>query len=54
MHPLSYESFNEIRKSLGGVLISLELLNKSEKIVFVEGDDDEDYLKRIFIITTSR
>lgn len=48
MHPLSYESFNEIRKSLGGVLISLELLNKSEKIVFVEGDDDEDYLKSIY------
>lgn len=48
MLPLPYESFNEIKKSLGGVLVSLELLNKAKKIVFVEGDDDESYLNDIY------
>lgn len=48
MLPLPYESFNEIKNSLGGVLVSLELLNKAEKIIFVEGCDDEDYLINIY------
>lgn len=49
MLPLPYESFNEIKKSLGGVLVSLELLNGATKIVFVEGEDDEVYLSDIYI-----
>lgn len=48
MLPLPYESFNEIKKSLGGVLVGLELLNKAKKIIFVEGDDDEAYLNDIY------
>ena len=40
-------SFDIIKNSLGGVILSLERLNQSENIVFVEGEDDEKYLKLI-------
>lgn len=40
-------SFDIIKNSLGGVIISLERLNNASQIVFVEGKDDEEYLKKL-------
>lgn len=40
-------SFDIIKNSLGGVILSLERLNNAKLIVFVEGKDDEKYLKKL-------
>lgn len=44
LNPIGPESFDIIRKSLGGVIISLENLNRAQHIAFVEGKDDAEYL----------
>lgn len=41
-------SFNIIKESLGGVILSLEKLSQAQHIAFVEGNDDEDYLKTLY------
>jgi len=41
-------SFNIIKESLGGVILSLEKLSQAQHIAFVEGNDDEDYLKALY------
>lgn len=47
LKPLSPSSFDIIKKSLGGVIMSLEQLNNAKHIVFVEGQDDAEYLKKL-------
>lgn len=39
--------FDIIKNYLGGVIISLERLNNAKLIAFVEGEDDEKYLKKL-------
>lgn len=41
------KSFDVIKRSLGGVIISLEKLNSARKIAFIEGEDDAEYLRAI-------
>ncbi len=44
LRPISSDSFDVIKNSLGGVIMSLERLNSAKHIVFVEGNDDAAYL----------
>jgi len=44
LDPISSDSFDIIKNSLGGVIISLERLNNAKHIVFVEGNDDAKYI----------
>lgn len=44
LNPVDPSGFDIIKNSLGGVIISLERLNSAKHIVFVEGDDDAQYL----------
>ncbi|WP_273429742.1 ATP-dependent endonuclease [Chitinibacter tainanensis] len=48
LKPVDSRNFDVIKKALGGVILSLERLNQSDKIVFIEGEDDADYLNNIF------
>lgn len=45
LEPIHQDGFDIIKKSLGGVILSLENLNQSKHIAFVEGSGDENYLK---------
>lgn len=48
---LEPENFDKIKKEMGGVILALDKLNYSDKICFVEGEDDITYfenLKTIF------
>jgi len=45
--PIEPQSFDTIKRALGGVILSLEHLNQAKHIVFVEGNDDAEYLKAI-------
>lgn len=42
---LDIENFDKIKKDLGGVIIALDKLNYADKVCFVEGDDDINYLE---------
>lgn len=42
---LDIENFDKIKKDLGGIIIALDNLNYANKICFVEGDDDIEYIK---------
>lgn len=44
LEPINPTGFDVIKNSLGGVILSLELLNQANHIAFVEGNDDADYL----------
>ncbi|EIK0772346.1 AAA family ATPase [Vibrio alginolyticus] len=46
--PIPSESFDIVKSALGGVVISLEKLNYSSHIAFVEGNDDAKYLTALF------
>lgn len=45
LNPIEANGFDIIKNSLGGVIMSLEKLNKAEHIAFVEGTDDAEYLQ---------
>lgn len=47
LEAINPNSFDIIKNSLGGVIISLERLNNASLVVFVEGEDDEEYLKKL-------
>lgn len=47
--PIESSSFDMIKNSLGGVIMSLEKLNTAKHIVFVEGNDDEEYLQKLYL-----
>src|SRR5699024_9971112 len=47
LEPLSADSFDVIKNSLGGVIMSLEQLNNAQHVVFVEGRDDAEYLRML-------
>lgn len=53
LDPLPQESFDNIKKALGGVILSLEHLNQAKNIVFVEGKDDAVYLEALIEKITS-
>ncbi|MFS1440864.1 AAA family ATPase [Vibrio sp. 10N.286.46.E10] len=42
------ESFDSIKRSLGGVILALESLHHAKHIAFVEGNDDAEYLKFLY------
>ncbi len=48
LKPINSDSFDIIKNSLGGVVMSLELLNQSKQIVFVEGNDDAEYISTLY------
>lgn len=48
LKPLNFDAFNRIKEELGGVLIPLELLSSAEYIIFVEGNDDQKYIEKIY------
>lgn len=48
LKPINSNSFDIIKNSLGGVVMSLELLNQSKQIVFVEGNDDAKYITTLY------
>lgn len=48
LKPINSDSFDIIKNSLGGVVMSLELLNQSKQIVFVEGNDDAKYISNLY------
>lgn len=48
LRPLNFDAFKRIKDELGGVLIPLELLSCAEYIVFVEGNDDQKYIEKIY------
>lgn len=41
------KGFDTIKKALGGVILSLDMLSRAKNIVFVEGKDDESYIKKL-------
>ena len=47
LEAINPNSFDIIKNSLGGVILSLERLNNAKLIAFVEGEDDEKYLKKL-------
>lgn len=44
LKPLLLKDFNLIKSDLGGVILQLEQLSNSQKLIFVEGNDDEKYI----------
>lgn len=48
LRPLNFDAFKRIKDELGGVLIPLELLSCAEYIIFVEGNDDQKYIEKIY------
>ncbi|WP_025566094.1 AAA family ATPase [Psychromonas sp. SP041] len=47
LEPIDITGFDAIKNALGGVILSLELLNQAKHIAFVEGSDDASYLHLI-------
>ena len=47
LEPIDSTGFDVIKNALGGVILSLELLNQAKHIAFVEGSDDASYLHAI-------
>lgn len=48
LKPLNFDAFKRIKDELGGVLIPLELLSCAEYIIFVEGNDDQKYIDKLY------
>ncbi len=42
---LEQEKFNLVKNDLGGIIIGLTKINNAQNIVFVEGEDDIEYIK---------
>jgi hypothetical protein len=47
LKPLAIDKFDLIKKDLGGTIMALEKMSTSNKVVYVEGDDDIDYISLI-------
>lgn len=47
LSPLSLTKFDDIRRELGGTILALERLSKAERVCFVEGEDDIEYIKEL-------
>jgi len=48
LEPIQASSFDIIKRSLGGVILSLEKLSQANHVAFVEGNDDEKYLSALY------
>ena len=46
--PIDVSNFDIIKNDLGGTIMALEKLSNCNKVVFVEGDDDIEYLQLIY------
>lgn len=46
---LAFEEFDLIKNELGGVIMGLTKINNAKKIIFVEGNDDATYLKKMIV-----
>lgn len=44
---LDLKNFDKIKKELGGIIIALDKLNYTDKVCFVEGDDDIEYIDKL-------
>lgn len=49
LKPVPTASFDIIKRSLGGVIMSLEKLNQASRVFFVEGSDDADYIRDLVV-----
>lgn len=47
LNPLSLSDYDIVKRELGGIIVALDKLNKSDKICFTEGDDDIDYILKL-------
>lgn len=47
INKLPAENFDHIKKEMGGIIVALDKLNYTDKICFVEGEDDIHYLKKL-------
>ena len=47
LESLKLDNFDLVKKELGGTIIALEKMNKCSKFVFVEGDDDIQYIQSL-------
>ena len=47
LKPLELNNYDMVKKELGGIIIALDKLNKSDKICFTEGEDDIDYILKL-------
>lgn len=45
--PLELNEFDLIKNDLGGIIMGLTKINNSKKIIFVEGNDDAEYLLKM-------
>lgn len=45
INQLDFDNFDKIKKDLGGVIMALDKLNYADRICFVEGDDDINYIE---------
>lgn len=44
---LALNNFDLVKNELGGIIIGLTKINKAQKIIFVEGKDDIEYIKKL-------
>lgn len=47
LKPVPPKGFDTIKSALGGVILSLDALSRASSIIFVEGKNDESYLKAL-------
>lgn len=44
---LNFTNFDNVKKELGGIIMALDKLNFCDRICFVEGDDDINYIEKL-------
>lgn len=44
LSPITLQDFDDVKRELGGTIIALERLSKTEMVCFVEGEDDIEYI----------
>lgn len=47
LSPIKLRDFDDVRRELGGTIIALERLSKTEMVCFVEGEDDIEYIHNL-------
>ena len=47
LESLKLDNFDLVKKELGGTIIALEKMNNCNKFIFVEGDDDIEYIQSL-------
>ena len=47
LSPITLQNFDNVKRELGGTIIALERLSKTEMVCFVEGEDDIEYIHKL-------